>query len=102
MEFCPKCGAILMVNGSKIKCPNCRYSKTGKINMTIKEDIETRPEIVVIDEKEESVNPVTDYECKKCKNKKAFFWLQQMRAGDEPESKFYKCTKCKNTVRVDD
>ena len=102
MEFCDKCGAIMMATGASSSCARCGHKKKGRIDMEIKEEITGHKEIAVIDKKKESVNPVTDYTCKKCGNKKAEFWLQQMRAGDEPESKFYRCTKCGNTVRVDD
>jgi transcription factor S len=102
MEFCPKCGSIMMATGSSGTCARCGYKKKGKLDMEIKEEITNNNEVAVVDNKLVNVNPVTDFDCKKCGNKKANFWLQQMRAGDEPESKFYKCTKCENTVRVDD
>jgi DNA-directed RNA polymerase subunit M len=101
MEFCPKCGSILMVKKSRLCCPRCEYSKKGCDNLIIKESINEKKEICVIDEKEENVNPKIDFKCEKCGCGKAYFWLQQMRAGDEPESKFYECIKCKNVVRVD-
>ena len=101
MQFCPKCGSILMLRKTKYGCPRCSYVTRDDVDMEIKEEVDEGVEVVVVGKKE-SVNPVTEFPCKKCKNRKAFFWLQQMRAGDEPESKFYKCTKCENTVRVDD
>ena len=101
MKFCPKCGSILMIRKTKFGCPRCSYVSSADVAMEIKEDVKESKEIVVVGSKE-NVNPVTEYPCEKCGNKKAYFWIQQMRAGDEPESKFYKCTKCANTVRVDD
>jgi transcription factor S len=101
MQFCPKCGSILMMRKTKLGCPRCNYISKEKPEMEIKEDIKKSSGVVIVGSKE-NVNPITDFECVKCKNKKAFFWIQQMRAGDEPESKFYKCTKCENVVRVDD
>ena len=38
-------------------------------------------------------------ECEKCGNKEAFYWQIQTRAGDEPMTRFYRCTKCKETWR---
>jgi len=102
MEFCPKCGAILMMKTKKFGCPRCNYTAKGKVKMEIKEDIEKPQGVAVVNEKQAEVHPVTDYDCEKCMCKKSYFWIRQMRAGDEPESKFYKCTKCKNVVRVDD
>ena len=101
MYFCPRCGSILMMKKTKFGCPRCSYTLKNDVNLEIKEKVKASKEIVVIGSKE-SVNPITDFPCKKCSNKRAYFWIQQMRSGDEPESKFYRCTKCDNTVRVDD
>ena len=101
MQFCPKCGSILMMRKTKFGCPKCSYTSKDEIDMEIKEEMDEEVKVAVVDKKD-SVNPVTDHVCRKCKNKKAYFWLQQMRAGDEPESKFYKCTKCDVVERVDD
>lgn len=71
--------------------------------MMMKEEVREHVAVAVVNEKDEGeVHPITDFVCKKCKHKKSYFWIRQMRSGDEPESKFYKCVKCKNTVRVDD
>ena len=102
MEFCPKCGSILIKKKKNFGCSRCNYMTKGKIDMKIKEKINENTPVAVVNEKEAEIYPITDYKCEKCKNKKAYFWIRQMRSGDEPESKFYKCTKCKNVVRVDD
>ena len=70
--------------------------------MEIKEKVDEAVAVAVVSEKEGNVNPITDWDCKKCGCKRAYFWIRQMRAGDEAESKFYKCTKCGNSCRVDD
>jgi transcription factor S len=101
MEFCPKCGALLVMKSTKAGCPRCSYTAKGKINMEIKEEVDASSPVAVVNEKESNVNPITDWDCKKCKSKRSYFWIRQMRAGDEAESKFYQCVKCKNTVRVD-
>ena len=51
----------------------------------IEEDIATMPRVKV--------------ECRKCKNGEAYYWMLQTRAGDEPATKFFRCTKCKYTWR---
>jgi len=102
MEFCPKCGALLMMKKTKFGCPRCNYVAKGKVNMKVKEEINESVVVAVVNEKQEEIYPITDFNCKKCRHKKSYFWIRQMRSGDEPESKFYKCVKCKNTVRVDD
>ena len=102
MEFCPKCGALLMMKKTKMGCPRCNYVAKGKINMEIKEEVKEAVVVAVVNEKQGEVHPITDFDCRACGHKKSYFWIRQMRSGDEPESKFYKCVKCKNTVRVDD
>ena len=32
--------------------------------------------------------------CPKCGNTEAYWYMQQTRGGDEPQTKFLKCTKC--------
>ncbi len=83
-------------------CPKCEYVSKDKINMIIKEKIDEKNFVRVVSDKDVSVNPITDWDCHSCGSKKAEFWTRQMRAGDEPESKFYKCVKCGKTCRVDD
>ena len=102
MEFCPKCGSILMMKTKRVGCPKCSYVARGTVCMEIKEEICVDDVGVrVACGKNEGINPVTDWDCQDCGHKKAEFWIRQMRSGDEPESKFYKCVKCKNVVRVD-
>lgn len=91
-----------MMKKTKVGCPKCNYVAKGKVDLEMKEEVNERIEIGIVDEKKDNPNPITDFQCRKCKNKKAYFWIRQMRSGDEPESKFYECTKCKNTTRVDD
>ena len=102
MMFCPKCGSILTQRKEKNKtfigC-SCGYVlKSG--NVEVKEEIKTKDEkIEIIDENQEAL-PETEIDCEHCGNKKAYFWMIQTRAGDEPETKFYKCTKCKKVWRA--
>lgn len=101
MMFCPKCGSILTQRKDKNKtfigC-SCGYvSKSGKVE--VKEEIKTKDEKIDIVDANDETLPQTDAECEKCKNNKAYFWMIQTRAGDEPETKFYKCTKCRHVWR---
>jgi transcription factor S len=102
MEFCPKCGAILIMKKTKFGCTRCNYTAKEKITLETKEEIHEYKDVGIVNEKEAETHPITDWDCEKCGHKKAYFWIRQMRAGDEPESKFYKCVKCKVTTRVDD
>jgi DNA-directed RNA polymerase subunit M len=99
MEFCPKCGSILVQKGKKEVCPRCGYSKKGRTKIKTSEKLMEKKEIAVITEKDTQVFPITTETCKKCGNDKAYFWTIQTRSGDEAETKFFKCTKCENTWR---
>ena len=102
MQFCPKCGAILVPQKNKkmILC-GCGYRSKNKEGITIKESIKLSKEdkIEVIDKKIETL-PKTTEECPKCGYNKAYFWTVQTRAGDEAETRFFECTKCGNRWRL--
>lgn len=98
MMFCPKCGSMLrpkVVKDKKVLGCSCGYTAEKSTNtVTFSEKREEKRKEIDIIEKETSIHPIVDEECPKCKNIKAFTWSQQMRAGDEPETQFFKCTKC--------
>ncbi len=99
MEFCPKCGSVLIQKRKNFGCPRCDYSSKEKIKIISSEKIEKRGEIGVVTEKDTETLPIVSEKCKKCGNEKAFFWTVQTRAGDEAETKFFKCTKCSHIWR---
>jgi len=92
--FCPKCGSLLFPNEGKMIC-GCGY-KGGE--GLIKDEKKKKKEIEVV-EKEVEIYPIIKIDCGKCGNKEAFYWTVQTRSADEPETIFYKCTKCKNQWR---
>ena len=100
MEFCPKCGAVLIQKRKNLGCPRCTYSsKSKKQKITSSEKIEDKREIPLIKKKDSEVMPIVIETCKKCGCEKAYFWTLQTRASDESETKFFKCIKCGHTVR---
>lgn len=107
MMFCPKCGSLLRPKADKKKkvlACSCGYTSKDVESATIKEEgnhQQERKEVSVVEENDDSL-PETDAQCPECGNNRAKYWLQQMRAGDEPETKFLKCTKCKHTWRDND
>ena len=100
MEFCPKCGSIILVQDRKAMCAKCNYKPKGKIKIRSSEKLEQTGKVAVIKEKELTIYPVVDVKCGKCKNSKAYFWILQTRSSDEAETKFYKCVKCEHTWSV--
>lgn len=90
----------MMVDGDKSVCSACGHKSKKKIKIEASEKVASKDTVVVINERAENVYPEVEMTCPKCKHKKAYFWTTQTRAGDESETKFYKCTKCKYTWRV--
>lgn len=100
MLFCPKCGSIMLPKKGKkgaLVC-SCGHVEKELEETTIKETIKKENEIPVI-ENEMNPNPLVEEKCPKCGHNEARYWTVQTRASDEPETKFFKCEKCKHTWR---
>ncbi len=101
--FCPKCGSILKLrkDGSKhILACHCGYVDRKKEHLPIlSEKVRNRKEIDVLEQDEDTVLPLTKAKCPKCGHGKAHYWLVQTRAGDEPETEFLRCEKCRHIWR---
>lgn len=112
MLFCPECGSILRPKekaGKKFLWCSCGFTTTfeeakpkeekmaeQKEETEIKKEPETRRIEIV---KEIETHPKIKTACEKCGNKEAYYWTQQTRGADEPETRFFKCTKCGYTWR---
>lgn len=98
--FCPKCGSLLKPNKEKKKTLICSCGyKSKSEGMSVKETIESKNKNIDVVDREIETLPKTDAECPKCHHRTAYYWLVQTRAGDEPETKFLKCEKCKHIWR---
>ncbi len=100
--FCPECGSILRPKdkgGKKVLFCSCGYSKAPaeEANTAIKETVPPKKKIEVIENIE--MNPKMRTRCEKCGHGVAYFWTQQTRGADEPETRFFKCEKCSYTWR---
>jgi len=100
--FCPKCGSILRPKdkaGKKILFCSCGFTKNpeGETTTELKETIPTAKKIEVIENIE--IRPKIKIKCEKCNNNVAYYWTQQTRGADEPETRFFKCSKCNYTWR---
>jgi len=100
MEFCEKCGGMILVKEGKAACAGCGFRSKKKPRIKTTEKIEGKEAVAVIKAEDDNVHPVVEMKCDKCKNKKSYFWTMQTRAGDESETKFYRCTKCEHTWRA--
>ena len=101
--FCPKCGSVLLPKkegSKKVLICSCGYKSSNVEKTKLTEVLANKEkEVEVIEKGKLNILPKTKAECDKCGNKEAFFWTMQTRAGDEPETKFLKCTKCEHIWR---
>ncbi len=101
MEFCQKCGIVLVKKRTRYVCPKCKRAVKGKVKIKTSEKMAEKTKVGLLKEKESNVWPVTTATCQnpKCKNKKAYYWTAQKSTMDESEVRFFRCTKCKKTWR---
>ena len=108
MEFCPKCGTMMIPkkeNGKTVLvCPACGFkieanaeSKEYELSRKIKHT--PKEEIVTIEGDELNTLPTAHVVCPKCGYTEAYVWEYQTRAGDEATTIFYKCKRCGYTWR---
>lgn len=100
MIFCPKCGSMLLpdLDKKQIKCRNCSYKESKNKSIIVKEKINNKDKIKIIDKNVETL-PKTQVECPKCGNGHAYYWLIQTRSSDEAETQFFRCAKCDHQWR---
>jgi DNA-directed RNA polymerase subunit M len=97
MEFCPKCGVMLVRKDGKFVCSKCGHSKSN-VQLHHTENTKAKIGTAIVNDGEEHL-PVAKVICPKCKNDTAYTWALQTRAADEGETSFFKCCKCKHTWR---
>ena len=102
MEFCPKCGGLMVpISKKTLECPKCG-KKVRTDGIVMKEKIEKKAEKKQRGKPKEikdTMPTIDDTKCPKCGNKEAYWWTMQTRAADEPETQFYRCKKCNHTWR---
>lgn len=104
MQFCPTCGNILLIDGSKkhshvnrLFCRTCPYHI--EVNKVISRRIsfaKDKVDDVIFEEGGQGKAATTDKTCEKCGHKRAYFKQMQTRSADEPPTEFFKCVKCGN------
>jgi DNA-directed RNA polymerase subunit M len=95
---------MMISSGGQLKCRKCGYIRkieqadTDKVN---KKRMRTEKEIMIVDDEEDKIKtmPTIQIKCPKCENNLAFWWLRQLRAADESEVRFFRCTVCSHTWR---
>ncbi len=105
MLFCPKCGSLLRPkdkSGKKVLWCSCGFTtafEEAKEEPVLKEEKKEQETKRIEIVKEIETHPKIKADCEKCGNKEAYYWTQQTRGADEPETRFFKCTKCSHTWR---
>mgnify|MGYP006281665685 FL=1 len=105
MEFCDECGSMMKTDNGTWVCGSCGFEKArdqnkeeGMVTTTGQEETE----VVDLSEAEDSGRPTTTAQCPECDNDKAYWYMQQIRAADESETRFFVCTECEHKWREDD
>jgi len=99
--FCPKCKSLMYPKDKVFICRKCGFEKK-KIGSNVVLSEQKKKEVTIIENKSDAnVLPKTRIKCTKCGHNEAYWMLRQMRGSDEPESRFYTCTKCGNKWRED-
>ncbi len=105
MEFCSKCGAMMVPttkeDGSRVlQCRGCGNMKEIKGRLIVTRELKKTPrDKIVLVEDDSMPMPTTKATCEKCGNTEAYYWTVQTRRGDEGATEFYRCTKCRHTWR---
>jgi DNA-directed RNA polymerase subunit M len=102
MIFCDKCGNLMIAdkkgNKTVAVCRTCGHTTkcndTAAINLVQKIADKDEKIPVVVEENPFKGYPKTKVICPECENNEAYWYLQQTRGADEPQTKFYSCTKC--------
>ncbi|MBI4021236.1 MAG: transcription factor S [Candidatus Aenigmarchaeota archaeon] len=105
MDFCKKCGSIMVAKEEKkrifLACRSCDFTLKKYKPLEIEESVKKRPletDIVIVEKNQEAL-PKTRAECPKCSHTEAVWWMQQTRSADEAPTLFLRCTKCRHSWR---
>jgi len=104
MEFCDECGSMMKAEDELWVCGSCgnKTPKDPEANYVVTEDQEASELIETSKGDEESALPTTGAHCPECGNDRARWYMQQIRAADESETRFFICTECEHKWREDD
>ena len=92
MKIGPKCRGLLLPTKDCLLCSSCGHKEASaaEIKETVKKKVVVKSEGSDI----QPTMPTVKTDCAKCGHKEAYWYSQQTRAADEPETQFFICTKC--------
>jgi DNA-directed RNA polymerase subunit M len=98
INFCECGGAMVPAGENKLKCRTCGKIVDRKVSAAKIVTRNEKKEVLVFENNDPDL-PTMEKECESCGNNRAFFFIKQTRASDEPPTRFFRCTKCKHTWR---
>ncbi|MFC6904945.1 transcription factor S [Halalkalicoccus tibetensis] len=102
MEFCDECGSMMMAQDDVWVCNSCGHEQPkGDSASYTTTDAQEESEVIESGA-ENSGLPTTSAQCPECDNDRAYWYMQQIRAADESETRFFVCTECEHKWREDD
>lgn len=96
---------MMKTQGDLWVCGSCSFSKPRnqqqEAAMTTTQG-QQDTEIIDVSDAEDNGLPTTNARCPACENDRAYWYMQQIRAADESETRFFICTDCEHKWREDD
>jgi DNA-directed RNA polymerase subunit M len=105
MQFCDDCGSMMKTENDTWVCVDCGNEMgrdTGSEEAMVTTTGQEETEVVDVSETEDQSRPTTTAQCPECENDEAYWYMQQIRAADESETRFFVCTDCDHKWREDD
>jgi DNA-directed RNA polymerase subunit M len=104
MEFCDDCGSMMQAEDSVWICTQCGHEKArddAEEDEMITTQAQEESEVIESGDRSSGL-PTTSAACPECDNDTAHWYMQQIRAADESETRFFVCTECEHKWREDD
>ena len=93
---------MMRAEGGVWECSQCGHTE---VKATDREFVLTQgqeaSEVIDVSDSESGL-PTTEVNCPECENDRAYWYMQQIRAADESETRFFVCTECEYRWREDD
>jgi DNA-directed RNA polymerase subunit M len=102
MEFCEECGSLMVAEGELWVCQSCGHEQPKNPDADYVVTDEQEATEIIESSGENSGLPTTETQCPECGNDRAYWYMQQIRAADESETRFFVCTECEHKWREDD
>lgn len=105
--LCERCGSIELPQGSttdgRWRCQSCGAERARRVREAYVTTLaQLARSVAVVGDGQDRGLPTTDARCEACGHERAYWDIQQLRAGDESPTLLYICTACEHTWREDD